>query len=344
MKRNLSPNNIAIIISAILMAFLICILFFAKSNLLYGSISAVLFFVFCFLLIDYFIKIFIYRKIKLIYKTIHHLKSDKTTPRAELLKSEDIIETVKMDVAAWAADQDKQLTTLRDQEKFRREFLANISHELKTPIFSIQGYIHTLLDGAIDDDKVKIKFLEKAAKSADRLQILVEDLLAISRMEKGDTALDLERFDMCALSKEVWEDLELMASNKKITLKIKEEFNRPFFVFADKQEIKKVVENLFSNSIKYGKEKGTSILSFYEMGSNILTEITDNGEGIDENDIPRLFERFYRVEKSRSRDMGGTGLGLSIVKHIIESHKQTINVRSAVGVGTTFGFTLKKKN
>jgi two-component system phosphate regulon sensor histidine kinase PhoR len=342
-SKNRSPKNIALIISILWSLFLISVLVFFEVGFAYIALNIAVSFVLSFLLIDYFIRIFINRKIELIYKTIHHLKSDKNTPRSELFMHDDVIEAVKKDVVKWAADQDKQLTTLRDQEKFRREFLANISHELKTPIFSIQGYIHTLLDGALDDEKVNIKFLEKAAKSADRLEVLVEDLLAISKIEKGNTTLDFERFDICALSKEVWDDLELIASNKHITFKIKDGCNQPFFVKADIQEIKKVLENLFSNSIKYGKESGQTTIAFYEMGSNILTEITDNGEGINENDLPRLFERFYRVEKSRSREMGGTGLGLSIVKHIIESHKQTINVRSAVGVGTTFGFTLKKK-
>lgn len=342
MKRNLSPRKIALTLSAILGFILILILLLTDTAWGTSIIIAALFTASSYYLSLYFIQHFIYRRIKLIYKTIHHLKSKKGDKTSMNLLEADLLDNVKSDVAQWAADQEKQMASLRDQERYRREFLANIGHELKTPIFSIQGYLHTLLDGAMEDEKVNIKFIQKAAKNADRLQALVEDLMAISKIEKGEVLINPTRFDICKLCKEIWERLELLKDKKSVQLKIKEGCDKPFFVNADKEEISKVLENLFSNSIKYGRDEGTTTISFYNMGNNTLIEVTDDGEGIDEKDIPRLFERFYRAEKSRSREMGGTGLGLSIAKHIIESHNQTMHVRSTVGVGTTFGFTLAR--
>lgn len=339
--KNPSPSYIAIRVTLILTSLLALVLLISSDFKWILVLWIVLFAAACYFTVNYFVKHFIYRKIKLVYKTIHQQKTSKETQNI-ISQSDDLLDKVQKDVEQWSKDQNEKLDTLRNQEKFRKEFLANISHELKTPIFSIQGYIHTLLDGAVDDDTVKLRFLKKAAKNADRLQVLVEDLLAITRIEKGDIVLNIEKFDICALSKEVWEGVEVMAKNQNIKFNIKEGCDRVFMVEADRDEIKKVLENLFSNSIKYGKNNGNTTISFYEMGNNVLTEITDDGEGINEKDLDRLFERFYRVEKSRSRDMGGTGLGLSIVKHIIESHQQTINVRSTPGLGSTFGFTLKK--
>ncbi len=342
MKRNPSPRNIAFLLSLILGSVLIAILVLASIDILWASIIGVTFFGLSYFLSLYLIQNFIYHKIKLIYKTIHHLKSNKGSNSINSLSNNDLLDTVKSDVSKWAADQEKQMSILRDQELYRKEFLANIGHELKTPIFSIQGYLHTLLDGAMEDEKVNLKFIKKAAKNADRLQELVEDLMAISKIEKGEVIINPTRFDICKLCLEVWDRLELMNAKKRISFNISEGNDKPFFVNADKDEISKVLENLFSNSIKYGRENGTTTVSFYDMDSNILTEITDDGEGVEETNIPRLFERFYRAEKSRSREMGGTGLGLSIAKHIIESHHQTMHIRSAIGVGTTFGFTLAK--
>jgi len=341
-KRNLSPGNIALILSATLTFLFIVLVALATRSLLWCSLGGIFLFAVSYSLSLYLIQTFIYRKIKLIYKTIHHLKSKKEEKPTGIFGKNDPLDIVKTEVSEWAEDQKKQMTILRDQERYRREFLANIGHELKTPIFSIQGYLHTLLDGAMEDEKVKLKFVQKAANNADRLQDLVEDLLAISKIEKGEVNINPSRFDICKLCKEIWERLELLTKEKKTLFRIKEGCDKPFFVNADKEEISKVLENLFSNSIKYGIENGTTTISIYNMGNNVLTEVTDDGEGIEEKDIPRLFERFYRAEKSRSREMGGTGLGLSIAKHIIESHNQTIHVRSTLGVGTTFGFTLAR--
>jgi two-component system phosphate regulon sensor histidine kinase PhoR len=248
------------------------------------------------------------------------------------------------EVISWARDQKQQMEDLKRLADFRKEFLGNVSHELKTPIFNIQGYIHTLIDGAIDDPDVNVRFLRKAAKSADRLSDLVADLLAISQLESGELVMEMERFDMNALVKDVYEQLEVRAKERGISLIIKEGCNKPFWVFGDRYRIRQVILNLVNNSIKYGKELGTTTAAFYDMDENILIEIGDNGEGISQDHLPRIFERFYRVDRSRTRESGagGTGLGLAIVKHIIEAHQQTINVRSTIGQGTTFGFTLKK--
>jgi two-component system phosphate regulon sensor histidine kinase PhoR len=213
---------------------------------------------------------------------------------------------------------------------------------LKTPLFNIQGYIHTLLDGALEDPEVNRNYLERASRSVERLCLIVDDLEAISKLESGELILDQRTFDIHELVKEVFESSEIRAVELHIKMEFKEGSDRQFFVYADKERIRQVVSNLVINSIKYGRKNGTTSVGFYDMDENILIEITDNGIGIDPSHLPRIFERFYRIDKSRSREQGGTGLGLSIVKHIIEAHKQTINVRSNYGIGTTFAFTLKK--
>ncbi|MBP6334571.1 MAG: sensor histidine kinase [Bacteroidia bacterium] len=290
----------------------------------------------------FFLEVFIYRKIKLIYKTINRFKDSKEKTLEQLVLKSDIIGNVSREVQEWDKNRSEEIAELKKLEVFRQEFLGNVSHELKTPIFNIQGYIHTLLDGGLDDDSVNIHYLQRAAKSAERLCLIVEDLEEISKLETGELTLDIRTFDLYDLVADVFESQELHARERKITLGFKEKSLRPAFVMADKERIRQVFVNLIVNSIKYGKEGGSTLVGFYDMDQSILTEITDNGIGIDPQHLPRLFERFYRVDKSRSRDQGGTGLGLSIVKHILEAHKQIINVRSSSGIGTTFSFALKK--
>lgn len=257
--------------------------------------------------------------------------------------SDDPLSEMETQVKDWVSDKSKEIEDLKKLEQFRKEFLANLSHELKTPIFNIQGYVHTLLDSAVDDDPEVVKhFLERTAKSIDRLNNLVDDLDEISKIERGEVSMVKETFDIAQLVREVFESMELKANKKNCTLAIQKGFDKPFFVHADKEKIRQVVTNLVDNSIKYGSDKGETTAAFYDMDENILVEITDNGIGISEEHLPRLFERFYRIDKHRSREQGGTGLGLAIVKHIIEAHEQTINVRRTVGVGTTFAFTLQK--
>ncbi|MEO8088160.1 MAG: ATP-binding protein, partial [Bacteroidota bacterium] len=290
----------------------------------------------------YLLEIFIYRKIKLIYKTISSNKDSKERAKKKADLNEDVFNDVTREVTAWDQNRTDEIAELKKLETFRKEFLGNVSHELKTPIFNIQGYIHTLLDGAMHDEEVNVQYLQRAAKSAERLGLIVEDLEAISKMESGELILDQRTFDIAEVVKDAYESSELKVKEKNITLLFKKGNDKPVYVYGDKERIRQVIVNLVVNSIKYGREGGTTTTGFYDMDENVLVEITDNGIGIEPNHLSRVFERFYRVDKSRSRDAGGTGLGLAIVKHIIEAHKQTINVRSTYGVGTTFTFTLKK--
>ena len=225
---------------------------------------------------------------------------------------------------------------------YRRKYIGDISHELKTPIFNIQGYVHTLLDGAINDSDVNQLFLEKAAKNIDRLQTIVDDLESISRLESGQLILDIRAFDIKELVAEVFEDLDFKAKARNINLSFKDGASGNYFVRADRDYIRRALVNLVQNSIKYGKDRGRTKVGFYDMDKYILIEVADNGLGIPKKHVNHVFDRFYRVDKSRSREQGGSGLGLAIVKHIIEAHKQTINVRSTINLGSTFGFTLEK--
>jgi len=294
-------------------------------------------------LLYYVVDVYLRNRIKLVYKIIHQFKLNKNLKESigESV-SDDPLSEMETQVKDWVTDKSKEIEDLKKLEQFRKEFLANLSHELKTPIFNIQGYVHTLLDGAMDEPEVMKHFLERTAKSIDRLNNLVDDLDEISKIERGEVAMIKEIFDITQLAKEVFESMELKAVKQGITLNVKKGFDKPFFVFADKEKIRQVITNLIDNSIKYGTINGETTASYYDMDDNVLIEITDNGIGISEEHLPRLFERFYRIDKHRSREQGGTGLGLAIVKHIIEAHDQTINVRSTVGVGTTFAFTLQK--
>ncbi len=290
----------------------------------------------------FFIRHYIFRKIKLIYKIIHRQKLPSDFKADKMEMGRNILEDVEREVGEWSEKHEKDIEALEELAVYRRRFIGDVSHELKTPIFNIQGYIHTLLDGAMDDPEVNLTFLQRAAKNIERLQNIVEDLETINKLESGQMVLDLREFDLKNLTDEVFSDLEMRAAEKNIRLIYKEGANKGFRVRADKENIRQVLINLLHNSIKYGREGGTSKVSFYDMESYLLVEVSDNGLGIGTEHLDHVFDRFYRVDKSRSRDVGGTGLGLSIVKHIIEAHKQTINVRSAPGSGSTFGFTLEK--
>jgi len=299
-------------------------------------------FLFSFFIYRYILEKFIYGKIKLIYKTIHTLKSKISFKEMDLTLDKDIISKVNEEVTEWAQDRRQEIEELKKLEAYRREFIGNVSHELKTPLFNIQGYILTLLDGGLDDPTINKEYLERSSKNIERMISIVEDLEVISRFETGEMKLDMINFDIVELSTDVIELLEVKAKKKNIRLNLAREYEKPLFVNADKERIRQVLINLVDNSIKYGTDGGKTKVGFFDMDENILIEVTDNGLGVDSKDIPRLFERFFRVDKSRSREQGGSGLGLAIVKHIIEAHHQTINVRSTIGVGTTFAFTLQK--
>jgi len=255
---------------------------------------------------------------------------------------EDVLGEVNQEVADWASEKIKEIKELTATDDFRKEFIGNLAHELKTPIFNISGYIDTLLDSELDDPELSRKFLQKAMSNCDRMSDLVKDLDQITRYESGNVPLEISRFDVVDLTRKTIDSLDHLAREKKISLRIKNPNERPIFVEADKLRITQVLTNLLVNSISYGRDKGETVLRFYDMDDNILIEVADDGIGIAKSHLPRIFERFYRVDKSRSRNEGGSGLGLAICKHIIESHNQTISVRSTEEVGSTFAFTLKK--
>ncbi|ODS82974.1 MAG: two-component sensor histidine kinase, partial [Cytophagaceae bacterium SCN 52-12] len=246
------------------------------------------------------------------------------------------------EIFVYVANKQKEIEELRRMEQFRREFLADVSHELKTPVFSAQGFIHTLLEGAMDDEQVRERFLVKAAKSLERLDILVKDLVSLSQLESGETTMVPEKVNMAELTAEIFERLEKIAKQRDVTLKIKPERLTSVWVLADKQRIDQVMVNLISNAIKYNNDGGKVVVLFEEDKKNFTISVRDNGPGISQEHIARIFERFYRVDKSRSRDLGGTGLGLAIVKHILNAHGTTITVMSQVGKGTNFSFKLPK--
>lgn len=344
-----TPKRLAIILSVILslLAAAIFLLFEGiESKPYYWFLvpAALIILIFVqYYVLRYSLERFIYSRIKLVYKSIHKQKLNKDNKREQITNIHgDIIGKVNEEVENWANDRKEEIDELKKMEVYRREFLGNVSHELKTPLFNLQGFILTLMDGGIHDPNVNVDFLQKSQKNIERMITIVEDLEVISRLETGEATPMLSNISITALAREVMEFLEPTASENQIKLLFAAEYNDNMMVRADKEKIRTVLTNLMLNSIKYGKDGGRTKVSFYDMDENYLIEISDNGVGIEEQHISRLFERFYRVDKHRSRAQGGSGLGLAIVKHIIEAHDQTINVRSAPGVGSTFSFTLKK--
>lgn len=341
-----SPRKLAIIISlltsVIIFAAGMAFVFLKVSNyyVLMAFLALAMFFA-VFLIIFYSLNSFIFEKIKPIYKTIHNVNFDESKLKKDL-EEKDIMQDVQNDVMRWAKVKTKEIFQLQQLEKYRREFIGDVSHELKTPIFNIQGYILTLLDGGLEDKSINRQYLERSEKSINRLISIVNDLESISRLESGELKLELKRLDIIRVLKESLEEHEMLSKKRKISLKAVKSFEKSVFVLADKEKIREVIDNLLVNSIKYGKEKGHVDIEVIDMDDNIMVEISDNGIGISAKDLPRIFERFFRTDKSRSREMGGTGLGLSIVKHIIEAHNQSINVQSKAGKGSAFSFILRK--
>lgn len=344
-----TPKRIALILAILLavMAALIFVLFEGMAVKQYYWVliigSFLLLIVIQYLILRYALEKFIYDRIKLVYKSIHKQKLNKDDKKEQITSIHgDIIGKVNEEVENWANDRKEEIDELKKMEVYRREFLGNVSHELKTPLFNLQGFVLTLLEGGIHDPKINVDFLGKSQKNIERMITIVEDLEVISRLETGEATPMLSNFAIKTLVREVMEFLEPKAAERQIKLLYAAEYTDAMMVSADKEKIRTVVTNLIDNSIKYGITGGRTKVSFYDMDENYLIEISDNGVGIDEKHISRLFERFYRIDKHRSRAQGGSGLGLAIVKHIIEAHDQTINVRSAPGVGSTFSFTLKK--
>lgn len=295
--------------------------------------------VFSFFVIQYRVEHFIYRRVKKIYDDVSLL--DSTTFRKQPITTD--MATLTREVKKFATDKKLEIETLKVREEYRREFLGNVSHELKTPLFTVQGYISTLLDGAMGDKTLRKKYLERAEKGVERLIYIVNDLDMISKFEMGDLNLEYSKFDIVELVQNVFDLLEMRADSKNIILMFDRRYSKGFTVYADKEKIEQVVTNLIVNSIKYGKENGTTEVTIEDLVKNkIIVRVRDNGEGIEKQYISRLFERFFRVDKSGARSEGGSGLGLSIVKHIIEGHDEKIYVESEFGKGSEFSFTLEK--
>jgi len=298
-----------------------------------------------YLLIRFVLESFIYRKIKLIYKFIYQTKATKREETYyKYILPQKSIDEVRQDVEQWAEQRSAEIELLKTNEAYRKEFLQNLAHEFKTPIFAIQGYVDTLLNGALDNPEVSTRFLENAAKNVDRMVNLVEDLDAITRLESGQQPLHRENFVIQDLIREIYEALSIKTAASNIRCSIKKGCESPIMVFADKEKIRQVIINLLENATKYAKHEGSIVASIYKTdGRHVLIEFSDEGIGISEEHLPRIFERFYRTDRGRSRNIGGTGLGLAICKHIIEAHGQAIHVRSKIDVGTTIGFTLESR-
>lgn len=343
-SKNTSPRQLALF-AAVALAFIVALLSLPFTQVWYWFVpvfAAVFICAYC--IFYYTLKYFIYRKIKLIYKIIYQTKATKReTFFYQKVLPQKSIEEVNRDVERWASERRGEIELLQKNEQFRKEFLQNLSHELRTPIFTIQGYIHSILEDESDNPELRIKFLQNADRGVQRLVNLVDDLDQITKLELGQEALHEEHFIIQNVVREVFEELMLKAEKNKIGLQVKKGTEAALKVSADKGKIKRVLINLVDNAIKYGKPGGHIIIGCYQMDEqHVYIEVSDDGIGISEQHLSRIFERFYRVDKSRNRQVGGTGLGLAIVKHIIEAHGQTINVRSHPEVGTSFGFTLTK--
>jgi two-component system phosphate regulon sensor histidine kinase PhoR len=311
-----------------------------RSLYLFGFVFILIVYLFSFIVLQYRVERFIYRRVKKIYDDVSLLES--STFINQPITTD--METLTREVKKFATDKKLEIEMLQVREEYRREFLGNVSHELKTPLFTVQGYISTLLDGAMEDKVIRKKYLKRAEKGVERLIYIVNDLDMITKLEVGDLNLDISEFDIVELIQNVFDLLEMKAEKKKITLSFENYHLLPNYVRGDRDRIQQIIENLIVNSIKYGKTGGATEVAVVNLTKEkVLIRISDNGEGIEKQNIPRLFERFYRVNKSGSRSEGGSGLGLAIVKHIIEAHKEKIYVESEFGVGSEFSFTVAKK-
>ncbi|MEI6435338.1 MAG: ATP-binding protein [Bacteroidota bacterium] len=346
------PGNLAFL-NAIIITAVFSLLFLISAEMILAPgfnrffifiillINALIIFLITWFIFKFTLTKFIYSKIRLVYKSIHAVKTGKKE-KTVALSEKNMIDRVQAEVDNWEAEKQQELEHLRKMEQYRREFIGNVSHELKTPLFNIQGYVSTLVDGGLEDPAINLEYLKRTEKSIERLVRILEDLDEISQLETKQLKLKITRFDLAALTREVVEMLDMKAGKHDIILMMNEP-DKLILVEGDKDKIRQVLTNIIDNSIRYGIQgQGRTKITFFDMDENILTEITDNGIGINTPDLSRVFERFYRTDRGRATTKKGKGLGLAIVKHIVEAHGQTINVRSAVGVGTTFGFTLKK--
>lgn len=340
----MSPRWTAVLIASLSTLFVVSFLSFlpsATQNTLF--VAGVACFVPTFFFVFYAVDILVYREVNLIYKNVKKLKiKDFNLSRSNLIKSVNPLKKLNREISNYVKNKQLEIEELQRMEIFRREFIADVSHELKTPIFAAQGFVHTLLDGAKDDPVVSTRFLKKAAKSLDGLEALVSDLLILSQVESGDLKMNLEVVNLRQLVREIFEQLERRASRRNTTLKIKTNGIKDFNAIADQKRIRQVLINLIDNAIKYGKDDGKVIVEFEEQKDTLVTTIIDDGFGIAEEHHGRIFERFYRIEKSRNKEMGGTGLGLAIVKHILNAHESTVTIKSQLNKGTRFKFALNR--
>jgi two-component system phosphate regulon sensor histidine kinase PhoR len=343
--RQLSPRQVALL-AACIVAFAGAALFSLSSWLQQDSVDpwwtlgwVLAIFAVAYGVFALAIERFIHSRIKVLYRTVHELKRSKPD-NARTAMEGDVLGLVNREVQQWATERRAEISELHEREKFRREFIGNLAHELKTPIFNIQGYILTLLEGGLEDDKVNRDFLNRASNGVDRLMKIVEDLDLITKLESGVMDLRIARMDLHELVKDTMDELSLKAKERGVVLR--NELAEATLVQADRNRLAQVFTNLLTNAINYGREGGTCTVKSYPLGDQVLVEVSDDGIGISREHVPRLFERFYRVGKSRSRNEGGSGLGLAIVKHIIDAHGQTITVKSTEGKGSTFSFTLRK--
>lgn len=313
--------------------------YFAKLPFYYLLLFVIALSIFSFFVLQYRVEYFIYKRVKKIYDDVSLLENANF--RNQPITTD--MATLTSEVQKFARDKKLEIESLKIREEYRREFLGNVSHELKTPLFTVQGYLLTLLDGAMDDKHIRKKYLQRAEKGVERLIYIVNDLDMITKLEMDTLGLEISEFNIVDVIQNVLDLLEMRASKKNILLTLDMKYVRPIKVVADLEKIQQVITNLVENSIKYGKENGTTEVSIEDFVNNkVIVKVSDNGEGVEKQHIPRLFERFYRVDKSGARSEGGSGLGLAIVKHIIERHNEKINVESKFGKGSEFSFTLEK--
>ncbi|MDX1463060.1 MAG: ATP-binding protein [Marinirhabdus sp.] len=317
------------------------VFFYVEGQVPYAMLAG--FGICCFLLtffvIQHRVQKFIYRRVMKIYEDVSLLDATSFSPKRVTTD----MATLTKEVERFAENKKLEIESLKIRENYRREFLGNISHELKTPLFTVQGYILTLLDGAMKDKSVRKKYLQRANKGVERLIYIIKDLDMITKLEVGDLDLEIEEFDIIELVQNIFDLLEMKAAKKNIALTFDTEYTEPIMVLGDRERLEQVLSNLVVNSIKYGVKDGTTEVSIEEFVRNkVIVRVTDNGEGVEQEHLPRLFERFFRVDRSGSRKEGGSGLGLAIVKHIVEAHGEKIYVESALGIGSEFSFTLEK--
>lgn len=340
----LSPGWIAFFCSLLVTALTVAFLSFlpnADITVLFVGGSSSFFSTFFFTY--YIVDILVFREVNQIYASIRKLKiNDFDISRKTLFKSVNPLKKLNREISNYVSKKQEEIDELKRMETFRREFLADVSHELKTPIFAAQGFVHTLMDGAIEDPTVSIRFLKKAAKSLDGLDVLVRDLVVLTQVESGDLKMQPSVIDLVEMIKDIFEQLEEKAQKRKTKVVLKPKNISHCYVWADPQRINQVFINLVENAIKYGKEDGKVVVELIEENKTIFVVVEDDGPGIPQNQLPRIFERFYRVDKSRSRETGGTGLGLAIVKHILNAHNSSISVSSKLDKGTRFTFHLAK--